>query len=47
MGTREVSVVSTKQKCVFKFSSERKIKEKNCQRTAGQCLSRVRQNLSG
>lgn len=47
MGTREVSVVNTKQKCIFKFSSERKIKEKNWQRNVGQCLSRVRQNLSG
>lgn len=44
MGTREVSVVSTKQKCVFKFPSGRKIIEKNCQRNVGQCLSRVRQN---
>lgn len=46
MGTRDVSVVSTKQKCVFKFSSERKINEKNCKRNVGQCLNRVRQNLS-
>lgn len=47
MGRREESVVSTKQKYVFKFSSERKIKDKNCQRYVGQCLNRVRQNLSG
>lgn len=28
MGTGEVSVVSSKQSCVYKFSSERKIKRK-------------------